>query len=428
MKQVRKIFFTLLCISLFLTPITVMADTAIHVHNKTDQVSGFTFDSTIENGLLYINPKGLQKNALWFKENPLIEWTSRYGSITFNQWGQDFPYAGMNEKGLCIIRISEDSPKPTEPQNSILGLQWIQYHLDQYASVQELLEQPLLTPSFTYFGPMHYLISDPSNHTIIVEFQKGEPIVFNSMGASSFWPVLTEISYQIGLDTLSSPPEIVKEATSPLDRFVKMSALIADWNQNEQGSLYLRAFDMLLNAATGETKWNVLFHLNERSIYFRTFSHDRIKIVSFSDIDFSCEKPIRYWSVELQEPGDISGLYRNKSDKPDASWEAIHLLSLNSQLGSPLSLSEMQTLTQFPYGYTCNMSLIPTTDADRLQTYALWWIAITAMLAAILFIVKGIKNRKKSLQNQSKMGDQKPKEMYKKYKSTNKKKAKRKKV
>jgi phosphotransferase system glucose/maltose/N-acetylglucosamine-specific IIC component len=73
------------------------------------------------------------------------------------------------------------------------------------------------------------------------------------------------------------------------------------------------------------------------------------------------------------------------------------------------------------------MKDIPTTDADRLQKYALWWIAITAILAAILFIVKGIKNRKKSLENQSKMGDQKPKEMYKKYKNTNKKKSKRKK-
>jgi hypothetical protein len=274
---------------------------------------------------------------------------------------------------------------------------------------------------------MHYLISDPSNHTIIVEFHKGESVVFNSNDDRSFWPVLTEISYQKGLDILSTPPEIVKEATSPLDRFVKMSALIADWNQNEQGSLYLRAFDMLLNAATGETKWNVLFHLNERSIYYRTFSHDRIKIISFSNLDFSCEEPIRYWSVDIQEPGDISSLYRNKSAKPDASWESIHLLSLNTQLDNPFSLSEMQTITQFPYEYTCNMSLIPSTDADRLQKYALWWIAITAILAATLFIVKGIKNHKKSLENQSKMGNQKPKEMYKKYKNTYKKKAKRKK-
>lgn len=427
MKKVRKIFLSLVCASLFLTPITALADTAIHVHNATDQVTGFTFDSTIENGLIYVNPKGLQKKALWFQDNPSIEWNSRYGSVTFNQWGQDFPYAGMNEKGLCIIRISEDSPDDSLPQNSILGLQWIQYHLDQYGSVQELLDQPLTIPSFAHFGPMHYLVSDPSNQTIVIEFRKGEPVVFNSMEPSTFWPVLTEIPYQNGIDTLSSPPEIAKEATTPLDRFVKMAALISDWNQNEEGSLYLRAFDMLLNAATGETKWNILFHLNERSIYFRTFSHDRIKIISFSNLDFSCEKPIRYWSVDLQEPGDISNLFRNKAIKPDASWESIHLLSINTQLGNPFSLSEMQTITQFPYSFTCNMKDIPTTDADRLQKYALWWIAITAILAAILFIVKGLKNRKKSLENQSKMGNQKPKEMYKKYKNTNKKKPKRKK-
>jgi choloylglycine hydrolase len=26
-------------------------------------------------------------------------WTSRYGSITFNQYGREFPSGGINEKG-----------------------------------------------------------------------------------------------------------------------------------------------------------------------------------------------------------------------------------------------------------------------------------------------------------------------------------------
>jgi choloylglycine hydrolase len=29
-----------------------------------------------------------------------ISWISKYGSITFNQYGREFPTGGMNEKGL----------------------------------------------------------------------------------------------------------------------------------------------------------------------------------------------------------------------------------------------------------------------------------------------------------------------------------------
>ncbi|MDD4613954.1 MAG: linear amide C-N hydrolase [Caldisericia bacterium] len=423
MKKLKNFWFVLVCIPFVMTSSTAYADTAIHLQNATDMVTGFTFDSSLEKGLIYCNPKGLQKQSMTFDANLSMEWISRYGSITFNQWGQDLPYAGMNEKGLCIIRIPEVSSVSIS-DFSISSLQWIQYHLDQYATIDEILKQPFIKPSFSHFEPMHYMLSDPSNTIIIVEFNDHETKIHSTLNNTLPWPVLTEIPYADGVVTMENPPSPSKESKTPTDRFVKMALQLSEWDRDSQNSLYLRAFDMLLNAASGETKWNVLFHLNERNVYFRTFSHDRIKIISLSAVDFSCEEPIRYWSVETQEVGNISDLFRNKSAKPDASWESIHLFSFNSMLENQFSLPDMQKITQFPYAYECSMDTVAT-DGDRLQSYALWWIAITAILAAFLFIVKGIKNYQKSTKNKQKIeGNQQPKKLYKNYKKSSKKKQK----
>ncbi|KPL07288.1 hypothetical protein AMJ86_04825 [bacterium SM23_57] len=61
-------------------------------------------------GLIFINKRGIFKlgrtwSELTTKErlNPSSHcWISRYGSITFNAIGRDFPDGGMNEAGLFI--------------------------------------------------------------------------------------------------------------------------------------------------------------------------------------------------------------------------------------------------------------------------------------------------------------------------------------
>ena len=61
-----------------------------------------------------------------------ISWVSQYGSITFNQYGKEFPTGGMNEKGLVVELMWLDGtiyPQPDE-RPAIGVLQWIQYQLD----------------------------------------------------------------------------------------------------------------------------------------------------------------------------------------------------------------------------------------------------------------------------------------------------------
>ena len=62
-----------------------------------------TYDWHIDHGLLIVNKKGVAKRAMLL--NPAekaAEWVSKYGSVTFNQYGREMPNGGMNEVGLVV--------------------------------------------------------------------------------------------------------------------------------------------------------------------------------------------------------------------------------------------------------------------------------------------------------------------------------------
>ena len=64
-------------------------------------VFGRNYDWGIGVGLVMVNKRGLSKTALLFSPTEVpARWVSKYGSVTFNQYGREFPTGGINEKGL----------------------------------------------------------------------------------------------------------------------------------------------------------------------------------------------------------------------------------------------------------------------------------------------------------------------------------------
>src|SRR5688500_4128222 len=59
---------------------------------------GRNYDFEIGDGLVLTNQRGVRKTS----SAGTLHWVSRYGSVTFNQWGREFPMDGMNESGLVI--------------------------------------------------------------------------------------------------------------------------------------------------------------------------------------------------------------------------------------------------------------------------------------------------------------------------------------
>jgi hypothetical protein len=62
-------------------------------------------DWPISDGYILVNKPGVKKNA-FTNQHPRISWISKYGSITLNQFGKEFPLGGMNEAGLAIEELN----------------------------------------------------------------------------------------------------------------------------------------------------------------------------------------------------------------------------------------------------------------------------------------------------------------------------------
>src|SRR6185436_6195158 len=58
---------------------------------------GRNYDFEIGHGMVVVNKRAMRK----FAESG-ASWASRFGSVTFNQFGRDNPMGGMNEKGLVV--------------------------------------------------------------------------------------------------------------------------------------------------------------------------------------------------------------------------------------------------------------------------------------------------------------------------------------
>src|SRR6185436_5175860 len=88
------------------------------------------------------NLRGLFKTSMQTSDGKTISWVSKYGSITFNQYGKEFPTAGMNEKGLVVELMWLDGTHyPQKDQRpSVDVLQWIQYELDNSATVEQVIK------------------------------------------------------------------------------------------------------------------------------------------------------------------------------------------------------------------------------------------------------------------------------------------------
>jgi len=100
-------------------------------------------------GLIFINKRGLFKKGRTWSElaskdqtDPSnLFWISRYGSVTFNCFGKDFPDGGMNEAGLYIWEMSEDADYPKNDKLPKLNqMNWMQYILDNCATLEEAIQ------------------------------------------------------------------------------------------------------------------------------------------------------------------------------------------------------------------------------------------------------------------------------------------------
>ncbi|UCG91405.1 MAG: linear amide C-N hydrolase [candidate division WOR-3 bacterium] len=192
--KLGKYFFFVITIVIFFTNGAHTCTTFCFQYNN-EWIYGRNYDWYIEHCLIVVNKRGVAKTALT-QDNP-AQWVSKYGSITFNQYGREFPLGGMNEAGLVIECMWLEQTEYSRPdsRNGLSDLQWIQYQLDNFATVDDVIaSDKTVRISVRSAAPLHFLVCDRYGKAATIEFLGGRIAVHTGDDLSP--TVLTNNTYE----------------------------------------------------------------------------------------------------------------------------------------------------------------------------------------------------------------------------------------
>lgn len=244
------------------------------------------YDWSVDDGLVVVNLPGLEKRALVLEDSPAV-WTSRYGSVTFNQYGRELPCGGINEAGLVIevMWLPETEYAPPDRRPAINNLQWIQYHLDTCATTEAVLESaPDIRIASIGGAKVHYLVCDAAGHAAALEVLDGRTVAHAA--ASLPAKALTNSTYADSVAYLKSTRQNKRDisGTGSLDRFARAARFATEFVPGECGFPVVYAFDALANLANGDyTKWSVVYDIARRRVYWRTLDNPHPR---YFDLDY----------------------------------------------------------------------------------------------------------------------------------------------
>lgn len=267
---------------------------------------GRNYDFEIGEADVLVNQRGVRKQS--FAGD--LRWTSRYGSVTFNQFGKEFPMDGMNEAGLVVALMWLDGTEyPPADQRPRLGvLEWIQYQLDNHASVAELLAKAE-TVRVQGGTPLHYLVSDRTGASATIEYLDGRLVTHEGPALRS--ANLTNSRYADSLAYLRSfagfgGTRPMPSGSGSLDRFARTAMLLKLKSGRESGAE--RAFSILDSVAQRNTRWSVVYDATNGRVSWKTGASPRVKALAFAGLDFSCSPSLRRVDANVDAGGDVGKL------------------------------------------------------------------------------------------------------------------------
>jgi choloylglycine hydrolase len=314
------------------------------------RVFGRNYDWNFGDGMVVVNKRNVMKRAL--VEPRPASWTSKYGSITFNQYGREFPTGGMNEKGLVVeLMWLDDAQYPAgDGRGSLPTLQWIQYQLDNCATVKDvLLTDRLVRIAFNGPSKLHFLVADATGDVATIEFLLGARIAHR--GAELVYPVLTNDTYDRSLEYARKVgPKTGKSGAASLDRFARAASY--QKNAKTPDEAVKHAFAMLDDVAQGDhTQWSIVYDMNERRAYFRTQAARSVRWIDMDGLAFDCNTPVKVLDMNAPLSGDV--VKALKPYQKDANVKLVRSSFAHTPFLSEISSDLRDELANYPDATTC---------------------------------------------------------------------------
>ncbi len=338
--KTRIIFFT--CFINFFYLSNAFSCTAFTIIDNNQIVYGRNFDFEIESGFIVNNIKGKEKYAYLSNKKNVMRWRSKYGSVTFNQAGMEFPYSGMNEKGLVIAQLylSETKYPDTDNRKEISNLQWIQYQLDVSATIDEIIESDsIIRISNEFPVGIHFFVCDKSGRSATIEFINGKMICHFDSNLPV--PLLTNNTYEESYSYLKQFEGFggkrqllwnniydFKWTDNNTDNINKVFATAAKKLTENSNKLNLvdRAFDVLESVTIeNHTQWSTVFDITNMKIYFKNNQRNEVIKLDFNDFSFNSEAQIKLLDIQSVNAKNIKEQFIAYSSEKNKEY----ILNLN---------------------------------------------------------------------------------------------------
>ncbi len=308
MKRYRK--YLLLSIILEMTFFATQGNACLTfcMKNGQDIIYGRNFDWFSGAGAVIINQRNVRKTAFVIPPERPMSWISKYGSVTFNQFSKELPVGGMNEHGLVIESlVSVAEHPPSDRRETINELQWIQYHLDTCKTIEEVIKSARVVRITRYALNLHYFVSDNSGKSVVIEFldKKMEQRSADTLPVK----VLANTDYDTALMTVTS-----KKKSENTSRFARASQMIKTYNGKKKPVEY--AFAILNKVSQGDfTKWQVVYDLRHKKIYYRSLLKKKTKIIELPKFDFKNTKETLIIGINTEGEGSVHKQFNKYSNK-----------------------------------------------------------------------------------------------------------------
>ena len=363
----KSFFCSLVLLTLTPSVSLVYGCTTFCLKNRGEVLFGKNYDWSIGDGMLFVNKRNVSKESSAENEKKLLRWISKYGSVTFNQYGWEQPSGGMNEMGLVIELMWLDDGKYPRPDDrpAVDVLEWIQYQLDTSASVAEVINNSNLVRIASKI-PLHFLVSDRAGNAATIEFLDGKLVAHTGMEL----PVatLTNDTYARSMRyAAANAPETTRSGGS-LDRFVRTAARIKEFGKKEMGETDAvdYAFETLSNAAQpGYTQWSIVYDQKRLKVHFRTKSRTEIRTVDLHYFDYGCVSPVMIFDLNNDGAGDVTPLFKQYSRT--SNRDLIQRAFNGTEFLQKVPDKDRDAYAEFPERFTCS-SVQPL--RDKMQTMA----------------------------------------------------------
>jgi penicillin V acylase-like amidase (Ntn superfamily) len=281
--------------------------TALFTKQSGNSLVGINYDWHFGDGLVIVNKRGVSKTAMGLNPGPLARWTSKYGSVTFSQYGRELVQSGINEAGLFVAGLLLPETQWPDPDSrpSVRSAQWVQYQLDNSASVEEVIRSDKnVRISSTGSSTVHFFVCDKTGSCAVIEFIEGKPI--HRFGAELPVKVLTDSLYSRCIESLGTGKAPEEDRAFAVKRFVETDSMIRRMNDTAES---IDQIFNILKKAEHSTQWSIVYDLSKLQVHFRSASNEKTRHFSLSEFDFSCDRPVKVLDVQAPFSGAVGAKF-----------------------------------------------------------------------------------------------------------------------